>query len=201
MKVSYFVDSETFRDLADISLASLRRFMGRDVEVIHITNKLFPALKGADTVMRCVDRGNFMYRWSAGRDEIQGDVLYIDADTVFHASVIDVFSADFDIALPHIADKTVRYDGGVAFSRSPSFWAALRSQPAYTCDHDLTPMSEIVETLNRTAAKFKGLLLELPGAVYSYVPKSAKDAGRDAAIVHYRGPRKPWMRERYGTVA
>lgn len=199
IKAAYFLDSERFRDLAEISIASLRRFMGSEVEVIHITDKLFPALHVADTVMRCVDGGNFMCRWSSGRDDLQGDILYLDADTVFHASVIHVFdSTDFDIALPHIADRTVRFDGGVAFSRSPAFWAALRSQPAYTCEHDSTPVHEIVQTLNRTAAEFRGRLLELPGKIYSYVPKSGKDTCDGAAIAHYRGPRKAWMRERYG---
>lgn len=197
MRAAYFLDSEAFRDLAEISIASLRRFMA--VEVVHITDQLFPALRAADTVVRCVDGGNFMRRWSAGRDELLGDILYVDADTVFRASVLDVFdSKEFDIALPHIADRTVRFDGGVAFSRSQEFWAALRSQAAYTCGHDSTPVEDIVQTLNRTAAEFRGSLIELPGAIYSYVPKSAKDACSGASIIHYRGPRKSWMRGLYG---
>ena len=67
------------------------------------------------------------------------------------------------------------------------------------CVFKLTGMAEIVQTVNRTAAAFQGSLIELPGAVYSYVPTSEKDLCKGVAIAHYRGPRKKWMRSRYGS--
>jgi hypothetical protein len=197
MKVAYFLDHDDFRDLADISIMSLR-MVSPHARVIHIANDTIAPLSGADEVIRCTMNGNFMRRWSAMRDQLEGEYLFIDCDTVFLQDVSHVFDQKFDVALPHIADPTVKFDGGVVFSRSPAFWHALRTMPSYTAGHDQTPVSEIVTDFNLASFAYAGHLKFLPGAVYSYVPRHSSDLCEGAAIVHYRGPRKKWMRDRYG---
>lgn len=191
MKIALYVESEAYRWMADAAIASARRFMP-NAEIVHLTNTQFPALDGADMVVRDDLPGrNFLGRYFGLAHHLHGDVLYANCDILFKASVERVFEAKFDLAVPHIASPTVNYDGAIFFSRSPSFFEALSAAPE--CFGPEAPVGAQLAAINDTIAAFRGRVRALPGCVYSYVPKGPNDDCTGASIVHYRGPRKEWM--------
>lgn len=195
MKIAYYLESDEYRWMADLSVASARRVMP-DVPIVHLAPCGVRILDGASELVEAQQKHDAFYaRWCGTRHLVEGNVLFADSDTLFQSDVRHVFQdASFDIALPHIASPDVRYDGGVVFSRSPAFWLQLQQSPA---SKPGATVDQQVHAFNKCVADFSGRKRELPGVVYSYVPKNALDRCAGAAVVHFRGPRKAWMKS-YG---
>ncbi len=186
MKIAYFCCSVDHLPLGEISAASARACMP-DAEIIHLTDRDTPALQGADRVIRLELDGSFWRRLWLASSHLDGEVIHANTDIVFLQDVSSVFTLDFDIAVPHIADPRWRYDAGLLFSRSRDFCRALaESSAAGTNDLDAWLASYRI-AVDRFAH------VTLPGYFYSHVPLRDKVSDERIKVMHFRGPRKAWM--------
>lgn len=203
MKLAYFCCHPEHLKLGALSVASVKKHMPH-IEIVHLTDEHTHALAGADTVFRFDTTGNYWKRYWTAAAALDGDILLVGTDTIFRRDISEVFEQSFDVALPHIADKKWRYDAGTIFSRSPAFFKKMAESKLSEISND----ELFGEGVTRFLAEFHrhcifgrfpatglaGELIEIPGKIYSYVPKAADDPGiQSCAIVHYRGPRKKWM--------
>src|SRR3990167_3084992 len=137
--------------------------------------------------------------------KLEGDWLFIDPDIIIQKDVRHVFDEPFDVALTdrigtitYEAEyaKAMPYTLGVSFSRSPKFWQRvlrhLGTLPAKLQHWEGDQLVVCAMLRQNLADDFKVKIL--PGAIYNYPPKFAGD-GKDAALVHYKGPRKAYLME------
>lgn len=191
MRIAYFCCNPGHLGLGALSIASAKKHMP-EIEVVHLTDAKTEPLQGADTVLRFDTEGNFWKRYWTAAAALDGEVLLVGTDTIFRRDVSDLFAEQFEVALPHIADRRLRYDAGTQAVRTPDFFRHLAASPfaeleQVTTDAFLNEFAHCVKSYN-------GKIIDLPGKIYSFVPCAHDDPGiQSAAIVHYRGPRKRWM--------
>lgn len=188
--------------LASVMSASVRRWMPA-CEVVQLTDEETPALACADRCLR-LDGGNLFDLRARHLAGLQGDVLSLDYDCLVQRSVEEIFRGPyqpFDIALtlrpvdsgasvPAYLSEAAPYQCGVIFQRNGQFWRDLL--PAYQALPSPDWMAG--ELLVSSAAQRTALdVLELPGEIYNFTPAKEKDYLGAAAIVHFKGHRKPWM--------
>jgi hypothetical protein len=187
--------------LAEILVRSVRATMP-GVEIVHLTDDTSPPVHGVDTVVR-KPVGKMLERRIEHYADCHGDWLLLDTDVVVRKDVRDVFVLHFSVALtdrnwPHMAvtpDLTAKmpYNTGVVFSREPEFWVAvLKTWRAFPQETQASWMSEQM-AVAKVAEAWPELAV-LPGSVYNYPPAREGDES-DAAIVHFKGQRKAWMRK------
>lgn len=189
---------------AGMLLQSLRRWMP-GVPVSQFTDELSPAVADVDDVRRLPAAPMAQLRplhWSRS----EGEWLFLDTDIIVRRDVAGVFDERFDIALadrnwthmeptPGLTRK-MPYNAGVAFSRCPTFWRyvydEVMARPHWAVDF-MGDQRAIALVLGKHPVTFD--LEVLPGMVYNYPPNALDDRGIfDAAIVHFKGSRKAWMR-------
>lgn len=124
--------------------------------------------------------------------ELDGEVLFLDADCEIRGDLSHVWEQDFDIALPEIDDPFVRYTGGVVFSRSPAFWLGWADAMARFKYRQEPDSRDQLMRFGRYIDGWPGRVLRLPWPVYERLPKRLGDPCDGALIVHYRGRRKAW---------
>lgn len=191
-------------EFAKLMLKSAKAAMP-DVEVWHLTDADTPALEGVDGVHRIGGNLPMAARRMSHNASLTGDWLFIDPDIIIRKDVRKVFDAPFDIALtdrigtdmegtPYA--KSMPYNLGVAFSRSPRFWkrvllhmSGLSPKLQQWTGDQLVVCAMIKQDM---VPDFKVRIL--PGRIYNFPPTSADD-GKDAAICHYKGPRKAKLME------
>jgi len=208
MKIGFYtVGTDTNADhfrCAALLIASIRRNMP-GVPIAQLTDTLSAAAPGVDEVYRLEPRPMALMR-PAHYAARPGDWLFLDTDILIRADVADVFAQRFDVAFadrdwPHMEPTpklTARmpYNAGVAFSRAPEFWrrveAAVRARPEKWAGSFMGDQAAIAHVARHDMAGLE--LVELPGMRYNYPPTSRNDPGiLNAAIVHFKGKRKPWM--------
>lgn len=134
---------------------------------------------------------------------VAGDWLFLDTDVLVQQDVRHVFDDPFDLAVA-TRDGTLKADEvgtkfmaampfnkGAVFSRSPAFWQAAvaiartykPSQQAWMGDQ---------RAMNDAIAAGRFLVKILPNG-FNYPPRQHDEDVRDKAILHFKGPRKPWM--------
>ena len=195
MRIAYFCCHADHLRLGALSTASARAYMP-GVEIVHLTDAATDPLPGADTVLRFATEGNFWRRSWTALAALERNVLMVGTDTLFRRDVTEVFLRPFEVALPHIAGPH-RYDAGTVFARSSAFFRRMADDPVALLPQAEFGIDAFLGEYHRHAwhaAAIGAGVLELPGRVYGYAPRAADDPGiKDAAIVHYRGPRKRWM--------
>lgn len=208
MKVAFFT---VFRRdpihyiLAEVLIKSIRATMP-GVPIVQLTDETSPAIANVDEVRRR-PHGKMLERRLEHYAALEmGDWLLVDTDITIREDVRPVFGTRFDIAFadrswPHIAPTpeltaAMPYNTGVAFSRSPLFWQdVLATWRAFSPETQADWMSEqkAVAAVLRTE---RFALQVLPGRIYNYPPTTVNDPGiQQAAVIHYKGPRKVWMRK------
>lgn len=211
MKIGVFYkyideNSTQHAQFAQQMLASVRACMP-DVEVWHFTDANTPALKGFDCVNRITEDVPMAVCRMMHNASLHGDWMFIDPDIIVQKDVSHVFEDKFDVALTdrvgtitYEADyaKVMPYNLGVSFSRAPAFWKRVLyhlrtlSPKLQQWEGDQLVICEMIK--QRVASDFNVKIL--PGLTYNYPPRSADDPRTaDAAIVHYKGPRKAWLQE------
>jgi Nucleotide-diphospho-sugar transferase len=204
MRIGVFYQNDTYSQMAGLMLDSVRKVMP-DVEIHHLADGKCTALKGADAVHRIPEPMPMAVRRMTLQSQCEGDWLFMDADVIAQKDVSHVFDdKDFDVALTN-RDGTITneakyaavmpYNTGVVFSRSPAFWKMvlhhLKNQPMQLQDWTGDQLV-ICEMMKQGAFGFK--VKVLPGATYNYPPKFAGD-GADAALAHFKGNRKAYLKE------
>lgn len=194
MRVALYCASEGMRSIADAAVASVRKHMP-DVDVVHLTNQLFPRLKDTQYVLRSEGRG----LTALGRDFeqahwVEHPMVLVHCGVLFKQDVRHVFTdhPHADVIAPHILGPDYDYDGGVIFCRDPLFWQSLLA--GYACRGDKEKdLEDQLVTINNALCMYPGRVESVPGDVYSYVPRDEYDKCTGAAIVYYRGARMFWM--------
>lgn len=189
--------------LADLLLRSIQRTMP-GVPVSQFTDLKSPSVYGVTHVLRQPPQSLSLLR-SLHYASVEGDWVFLDTDILVQRDVRNVFLRPFDIALadrrwPHIPPtpdftSAMPWNAGVIFSRCPDFWWEIHERlksDTSTAGNFFGDQAVICDL----AKSDRYRILELPGMVYNYPPASADDAGKDAAIVHFKGPRKRWMLDR-----
>ena len=198
-------------DLAIPSLmvASVRKAMP-GAEVVQMTDQRTAAVPGVDSVIRADWDGTklMIYRLAHLAALERPACVILDTDVVVQRSLEPVFERAFDVALTlrqepvRTLDKTkdlapeMPYNTGVMFSREPRFWQAAleccRALPAK--NHDWWGDQLSVKQVADSGA-FR--VIELPCETYNYSPRTeAEDLG-ERHVVHYKGARKIWMKQRF----
>lgn len=186
-----------------LMLESVRRH-GID-DIIQLTDETDPALPGC-AVQRLPWDGTgvmeFRLRHLAALPD--QDLLLIDTDVLIQADVRAVFSFPFDIGLTRrdgpIFDAegnditvVMRYNGGVVFSRRQAFWqqchAWIEEQDAGLQDWYGDQVA-----LAKFSPQWNALLLHCDNFNYTPLDRDEDVSGR--LLVHYKGRRKEWMKER-----
>lgn len=178
------------------------------VAITQLTDLDTPAVPGVDHVRRLPPGPMLERRLEHYASCPAGeDWLLLDTDISVRADVSDVFPpTPFDLALadrhwPHLPQGdqmllTMPFNTGVCFTRNSQFWADVlatwRSYPA--SKRDWLSEQRAVYSVVRSG---NYLVRILPGMIYNYPPKDDKDDCTDAKLVHYKGPRKAWLTDRY----
>lgn len=206
MKVGFFLqgNNQDYVRMAKLTIASVRKAMP-GVEIVHLTDADTPMVEGADSVKRICETMPMAVRRMKHNSQLEGEWLLIDCDVIVQKDVRHVFEEPFDVALTDRIGtityeskyaEVMPYNLGVAFSCSPAFWKLVLRHlgtlsPKYQqWEGDQLVVCEMIK--QRAASDFKVKIL--PGAIYNFPPKFAGD-GKDAAICHYKGPRKAFLKE------
>jgi hypothetical protein len=211
MKVGFFTvlrrDPQHYV-LADLMIRSVRATMP-DVEIVQLTDEASPKVDGADSVRR-LPPGKMLERRIEHYGNCEGNWLLLDTDVIVRRDVREVFRDRFDVGLttrdwPHIAQSpmllaAMPFNTGVVFSRSPVFWrdvlAQWRAFPVETQQDWMSEQLAVALVANRRRSgeiRTQHEVMALNGMVYN-CPPALPDMYHDAAILHFKGNRKAWMR-------
>jgi hypothetical protein len=170
-----------------------------EVPVIQLTDDTSPPVLGVDSVVR-LPSGPMLERRIEHYAACEGDWLLVDTDVQVRQDVRSVFTDSFDVAVTdrfwsHLPqsreDWVMPFNTGVVFSRSPAFWQRVLEE---------WKRAEATDWMSEQRAVYQAVrsglfrVKILPGMIYNYPPKDPVDLCKDAALVHYKGPRKEWLR-------
>lgn len=209
MTVGFFLNGDpngTAYRLAALLVASIRAAMPA-VPVVQFTDEKSAALAGVDEIRRRPLERMGVTR-IAHQASVDGDWLFLDADTIVLQDVRDVFDdPKFDVAIASRrgtfknADEEqsafmarMPFNNGVVFSRSARFWRAVEAALREMKPERQEFMGE-QQALNDVIRSGPYAVRVLAG-VYNYPPHSPVEDLSFAKIVHYKGKRKSWILER-----
>ena len=195
--------------IPSLMVASVKAAMP-GTEIVQMTDQATPAVPGVDSVVRQDWDGKklMIYRLAHLAALERAACVILDTDVVVQRSIAPVFEQAFDVALTvrHEAVKTLDktknltpempYNTGVMFSREPRFWKAAleacRALPEKQHDWwgDQLSVKQVADT-----GQFN--VLELPCEVYNYSPGTESEDLGGRHVVHYKGARKVWMKQRF----
>ncbi len=181
-----------------------------DAEVVQMTDQATPPVPGVDSVLRHEWDGRklMIYRLAHLAALERPACVILDTDVIVQRSLAPVFERPFDVALTvrHEAVKTLDktqnltpempYNTGVMFSREPRFWKAAlercRALPGKQHDWwgDQLSVKQVADS-----GQFN--VVELPCEVYNYSPSTENEDVSERHVVHYKGARKLWMKQRF----
>lgn len=208
MRVGFFFQdngpkSDGVLDIAENLLDSVKKSMP-GVEVHQLTDGDSRILDGVDGFHRMRGVVPMGVRRMSHYAELDGDWLFVDTDVVVRQDVRDVFDSAFDVALTDRVGtymegtpyaNVMPYNFGVIFSRSKAFWESAREYLLM-----LPAKYQEWEGEQRVIAHMMTLGLGfnvkvLPGLKYNFPPLSGSEDVEHAAIVHYKGAAKRFIKE------
>jgi uncharacterized Rossmann fold enzyme len=201
--VCFHLQGETalWRERTEIMLRSVRRAMPH-AHVIQLANADFPEFPGVDEIVRFPTDGDWA-RWAFAAllelDARGKNVLQIATDVIVNWNVSNVFALDFDIAACRYPtrDRTDgAFCGDVNFIKPAGFQLIREALDYYNSHPEIQDgwegnQTAFLEAAHRTLVGLK----ELDYETYCRTPNKLDDDLEGAAIVHFRGPRKRFMRQ------
>jgi len=181
------------------------------VDVCQLTDLESPALEGV-TVLRRPAQPSFTATLADAYAQ-PGEWLFADTDVVLQRSVADIVADDWwQVAVASrsgtyvdLAEETsvfmaaMPFNTGAVFSRCPAFWEECRQRIlALPALHQ--PWYGMQLVVGAMALEGRYRVRILPNE-YNYPPRTQTDDVSAKALVHYKGPRKGWLLERYGVPA
>jgi hypothetical protein len=174
------------------------------VKVVQLSDADTPLVPKVDEVKRFKRPASLLKQRLTLYAELDGDWLLVDTDVSIRNDVRGVFSDDmFDVALcdrnwPHLkqGDQMLHlmpFNTGVVFTRSRAFWCdVLQYWRSLSGPQQLDWLSEQIAVYHivRTG-RYRVKIL--PGMAYNYPPNAPQDQPVIAAMLHYKGNRKPWL--------
>lgn len=202
MKVSVTFFGEAPVSIAKAMIFSVRPVM--DCPIVQLTDEKTEKLEWVDEVQRLPYEGDFGDFRLRHFMRVEGDVLHLDYDVIVNRDVSNIFEQDFDVALTRrpdndpTASKNINrvspHNMGVIFSRNPDFWSEVHTHyMAMPIKSWMWIQVATTEMAFHLKDRFK--IVELPGDVYNFTPRTRTENVSDKAIVHYKGDRKHWMAE------
>jgi hypothetical protein len=201
MNIGFFCLGDKYLGMAKQMMESARAVMPH-AKIHHLTDDKSPTIEGVDSTRVFYGDMPMAVRRMMHHSACQGEWLFVDADVIFQRDVSEVFDSEFDIALTDREGcitneaqfaRSMPYNIGVVFSRSPAFWGTVVN---YLQSLPLQQQEWMGDQLVVNALVREGIhqfnIKTIPGAKYNYPPKS-KDDGADASILHYKGNRKAYM--------
>jgi len=202
MKIA-FLHAKQDSTCARIMLGSARRQMP-NAEIIQMTDMDEPPLDGVDTVLRMPWDGtkDDATKWRLRHlERIDGDVISADTDIVFRRDVSKVFDWDFDIAIarrdgpimtPDGRDltKIMAFNSGIMWCRNNAVWKRCLQ---WLAKHDDIGWYSDQMAVNMVLPEFH--VLKLHADNFNYSPSRIGENLSRRYVVHYKGKRKPWMKE------
>lgn len=188
--------------MAKMMIASVREVMP-GVEVHHLTDEHTAEIDGVDSTRVFYGEMPMAVRRMLHHAACEGEWLFVDSDVLIRRDVRDVFDKPFDVALTD-RDGTVTneakfaaqmpYNIGVTFSRSQKFWyAVVQHLSGLTPQQQHWMGDQLVVNAMVKAGGMGFTIATVPGRIYNYPPRSEEDIPEDAAIIHYKGPRKKYL--------
>ena len=205
MKLGFFLqgDNKVYYDLASKMIASARKFMP-DVPIFHFTDYRSNIADGVDMHVRIGGDLPMAMRRMEHHAGCYGDWLFVDPDVIFQKDVRDVFDEDFDVALTDRIGtymenteyaKQQPYNMGVTFSRNPLFWAEVKRRLGkYPEKYQQWEGDQIVVCEMAADQKTPFDIVIIPGKTYNFTPEKQDEDLSHAAIIHYKGARKAWIK-------
>lgn len=208
MRVGFFYQETTPQsrihlEIAKPMLASIRKVMP-DVQVIQFTDATSEILEGVDGFIRIGGNLPMAIRRLTHHANCHGDWLFCDTDVIFQSDIRDVFDEEFDIALTDrvgtYMEKTEYakfqpFNMGITFSRNPKFWElAIEKLKGFPSQYQQWEGDQMVVCGLADNQKTPFDIVILPGRIYNFTPKTEHEDVSHAAIVHYKGAKKSWIK-------
>lgn len=207
MKIGFFLAlrSNTSHFLHAASLVKEAHRWMPECEIVQLSDETTPMVPGAHAVERVEGDRPLLHQRLTQYASCEGEWLLIDTDVSIRADVREVFTDPvFDVALcdrnwPHLHHETQRlsltmpFNTGVVFSRNATFWYDVLTLwlglPVNVQNDWMSEQQAVYEVVRTGRYRVK----ILPGLSYNYPPKSEDDVPVSASLVHFKGPRKPWL--------
>lgn len=184
---------------AELMVASIRKYIP-GAHIVQLTNETFPALVGADEVLRVPYGGDFIewaFRAFIGLLERGEPVLQIATDVLINGDIISTFAHEFDNAscrypLQDRADGAFCGDVNFVKPSGLQFWREVYN--FYMKSPSIVNTWEGGQTAFLEVAKNSShKILALPYEEYCYTPEDFDEDVSKARIIHFRGNRKGMM--------
>lgn len=195
------------RDLARVMVASARKHMP-GIRVFMVTDHNTPALDGIETIRFNTEGHADWIPWLCHACSLmEGEVLYLDSDVVVQRDLRPILNVPGDLILPYRGMKTI--DGhlqpfifGCVAYRTAEIWKEIRDRvnamPRKERGWYGSQIAVFDMFMEEQNGRGKWKIVPIPRDTYSYTPKDAEDAPKEAWSLHYKGKkRKAWMLEKW----
>ncbi len=168
-------------------------------KIVQLSNDTFPGIEGVDEVLRHPYRGDFIM-WGFGAMiklcERPENILQIATDVLVCKNVRDVFNDDFHVAACRYPAKDrndnafcgdvdfIKPGGGEIFNQALAVYQSFRVKDGWEGGQTAFLRATIDTSLT---------IKELDYDTYCRTPDKQQDNLDEAALIHFRGPRKLWM--------
>lgn len=210
-----------YRTLCDDLCANIRAVMP-SLEILHVTDRDTPFVEGAHMRMR-IDRDIPLMPWRTRAQEaahLMGEeIIFVEPDVRFKASVLEVFDEPFDVAVTGrkvnsdwklstgwnaatdghggtMFSGTVKlsdiapYTLGCTFSRSKQFWADCTARILKFPEKEQNWIGDMIGIAQTIqAGQYK---VRVIGDEYNHIPCKRNDDCEGVKVLHYKGMRKEW---------
>jgi hypothetical protein len=170
--------------------------------ILFITDDHTPVFKGVSQVLR-IPRTVGLMTWRLKchqmAHEMANEIIFVEPDVRFQASVLDGFDGGFDVAITsrepecRLDNERINTDFtfGMTFSRSGEFWrqCKIHCQTLSPEDQDWFGDMLSIDHVVKSGA-FNVKLID--GSVYNHVVNDPSKP-TDAKVLHYKGKRKAWL--------
>lgn len=205
MNVGFYHASAPNSPTVEMALAMVRsvRQAMPNVAVVQFTHVHSVIILDVDSVSAAAVEQPIALAVLEAYASVEGEWLFLDTDVLVQQDVRSVFLRPFDVAVAERAGtlqahevgskfmEQMPYNKGAVFSRSQAFWqeatARLRTMPPaqHAWMGDQRAMCQVIAS-GKYAVEF------LPNR-FNYAPHRKNEDLSDKAILHFKGPRKPWM--------
>jgi hypothetical protein len=206
VKIGFFVscpEESVHWQIAKSMIASAKEVMP-DVPIVQLTDDKTPELEGVSAVARIPGKMPMAIRRMKHHASCIGDWVFVDTDVIFQKDVSDVFEESFDVALTdrvgtymHGTEyaKQQPYNMGVTFSRNTDFWKLVLDKLLEFPDkYQEWEGDQMVVCALAENQKTPFDIVIIPGKTYNFTPKTKEEDCSHAAIVHYKGEKKSWIK-------
>lgn len=173
--------------------------------LLHMTDPATPAIAGCERQELPYDDERLMTYRLAHLAIPSDPMVILDTDITVQSDLSPVMDCEFDVALTKREGvilsegrnivELMPYNTGVMFSKCQAFWRDCAESCARAPD-DVQRWWGDQLSVKLIADSGRYRVLELPCEKFNYTPKSENEDTSMRHVVHWKGPRKEWMKRR-----